>query len=87
MRATRDNLIRSQREQFNYAYKERRSDFHVNPFGQVRRCPDFQSDFHWKDFKRYQAISCNACYYACRGEAQAPLQLSRVKDVMASPYA
>jgi hypothetical protein len=35
VRATRDNLIRSQREQFNYAYKERRSELHVNPFGRV----------------------------------------------------
>ena len=35
VRATRDNLIRSQREQFNYAYKERRTEFHVNPFGRV----------------------------------------------------
>ena len=31
----------------------------------------------------YKPIDCNACYYACRGEAQAPLQLSRVRDVMA----
>jgi hypothetical protein len=35
VKATRDNLIRSQREQFNYAYKERRSEFHVNPFGRM----------------------------------------------------
>lgn len=35
VRATRDNLIRSQREQFNYAYTERRTEFHVNPFGRV----------------------------------------------------
>ena len=60
---------------------------HINPFGHVRRCPDFESDFHWKDFRRYETVACNNCYYACRGEAQAPLQLSRVKDVMASPYA
>ena len=32
---TRDNLIRSQRAQFNYAYKERRTEFHINPFGRV----------------------------------------------------
>jgi hypothetical protein len=31
--ATRENLSRAQREQFRYAYKERRSDLHVNPFG------------------------------------------------------
>jgi hypothetical protein len=35
VRATRDNLIRSQRAQFNYAYKERRTEFHINPFGRV----------------------------------------------------
>jgi hypothetical protein len=35
VRATRDNLMRSQREQFNYAYRERRSEFRVNPFGRV----------------------------------------------------
>jgi MoaA/NifB/PqqE/SkfB family radical SAM enzyme len=56
---------------------------HVNPTGHVKRCPDFPTDFHWRDFRRYEAISCNDCYYACRGEAQAPLQLSRVADVFA----
>lgn len=56
---------------------------HLNPAGHVKRCPDFPTDFHWRDFKRYEPISCNACYYACRGEAQAPLQWSRVLDVFA----
>jgi MoaA/NifB/PqqE/SkfB family radical SAM enzyme len=56
---------------------------HLNPAGHVKRCPDFPTDFHWRDFRRYEPISCNACYYACRGEAQAPLQLSRVSDVFA----
>ena len=35
VKTTRDNLIRSQRAQFSYAYKERRSEFHVNPFGRM----------------------------------------------------
>ncbi|HEY9227215.1 MAG TPA: radical SAM protein [Gemmatimonadaceae bacterium] len=56
---------------------------HIDPMGQVKRCPDFPTDFHWRDFKRYEPVGCNACYYACRGEAQAPLRLSRVRDVMA----
>lgn len=56
---------------------------HIDPTGYVKRCPDFPTDFHWKDWKGYEPISCNACYYACRGEAQAPLRLSRVRDVMA----
>jgi MoaA/NifB/PqqE/SkfB family radical SAM enzyme len=56
---------------------------HINPSGLVRRCPDFPSDFHWTAFRRYEPVSCNACYYACRGEAQAPLTISRVRDVVA----
>jgi MoaA/NifB/PqqE/SkfB family radical SAM enzyme len=56
---------------------------HLNPAGHVKRCPDFPTDFHWKDFRRYQPIACNACYYACRGEAQAPFRISRIADVFA----
>ena len=58
---------------------------HIDPLGRVKRCPDFPSDFHWTEFRKYEPIDCNACYYACRGEAQAPLRFSRVRDVMASP--
>jgi hypothetical protein len=56
---------------------------HIDPSGRVKRCPDFPTDFHWRDFTQYKPIDCNACYYACRGEAQAPLRLSRIRDVMA----
>jgi MoaA/NifB/PqqE/SkfB family radical SAM enzyme len=56
---------------------------HIDPSGRVRRCPDFPSDFHWTDYRAYEPIDCNRCYYACRGEAEAPLRLSRVRDVMA----
>jgi MoaA/NifB/PqqE/SkfB family radical SAM enzyme len=56
---------------------------HIDPTGRVKRCPDFPTDFHWSEFKAYEPIACNDCYYACRGEAQAPLRLSRVRDVMA----
>jgi MoaA/NifB/PqqE/SkfB family radical SAM enzyme len=55
---------------------------HLDPAGRVKRCPDFPTDFHWRDFERYEPIDCDACFYACRGEAQAPLRLSRVRDVM-----
>jgi MoaA/NifB/PqqE/SkfB family radical SAM enzyme len=56
---------------------------HVDPVGFVRRCPDFPTDSHWTEFPGYQPIDCNKCFYACRGEAQAPLRLSRIRDVMA----
>ena len=56
---------------------------HLDPAGFVKRCPDFPTDFHWRDFKGYEPISCNACYYAGRGGAQAPLRPTRIRDVMA----
>lgn len=56
---------------------------HLDPGGRVKRCPDFPTDFHWSEFRRYEPIACQACFYACRGEAQAPVGLSRVRDVMA----
>ena len=57
---------------------------HIDPHGLVRRCPDFPADGPWQEYRGYAPIDCNACYYACRGEAQAPLRLlSRVRDVMA----
>lgn len=57
---------------------------HIDPHGMVRRCPDFPADRPWQEYERYEPIACDKCYYACRGEAQAPLRLmSRVRDVMA----
>ena len=56
---------------------------HIDPTGRVKRCPDFPTDGHWSEYTGYKPIDCNACFYACRGEAQAPVGLSRVLDVMA----
>ncbi|MGH7711117.1 MAG: radical SAM protein, partial [Gemmatimonadaceae bacterium] len=56
---------------------------HIDPTGRVKRCPDFPTDFDWRDFRRYKPIDCNQCFYACRGEAQAPLRWSRVLDMIA----
>ncbi|MBA2687695.1 MAG: radical SAM protein [Gemmatimonadaceae bacterium] len=56
---------------------------HVTPTGGVKRCPDFPEDFQWQDYKRYKPVNCNACYYACRGESEAPMRLSRIQDVLA----
>jgi MoaA/NifB/PqqE/SkfB family radical SAM enzyme len=56
---------------------------HIDPTGRIKRCPDFPTDGHWTEFAGYQPIDCNACFYACRGEAQAPVGLSRIRDVMA----
>jgi hypothetical protein len=35
VRDTRNNLARSQREQYRFSYKERRTELHTNPFGRL----------------------------------------------------
>ena len=57
---------------------------HIDPVGMVRRCPDFPADTHWSAYRGFAPIKCNACYYACRGEAQAPLTISRFRDLAGS---
>ncbi len=58
---------------------------HIDPYGHVRRCPDFPADGHWSTYAGYAPIKCDMCYYACRGEAQAPLRPNRFLDLVASP--
>ena len=58
---------------------------HIDPYGHVRRCPDFPADGHWSTYEGYEPINCDRCYYACRGEAQAPLKANRFLDLVASP--
>jgi hypothetical protein len=58
---------------------------HIDPYGGIRRCPDFPVDGHWSTYAGYAPIKCDKCYYACRGEAQAPLRTDRFLDLVASP--
>ena len=58
---------------------------HIDPYGGIRRCPDFPVDGHWTAYDSYAPIKCDKCYYACRGEAQAPLRADRFLDLVASP--
>lgn len=78
-----ENIPRYVRGEMNEPCRSGMRTIHLDPSGHVKRCPDFPSDFHWTEFRKYEPIACNACYYACRGEAQAPLRLSRIRDVLA----
>ena len=60
---------------------------HIGPTGLVRRCPDFAPDGHWSQHAGFAPVACDACYYACRGEAQAPLTLTRFRDLAGSTRA
>ncbi len=77
-----EQLPRYVRGEMTEPCRSGRDTVHINPVGNIRRCPDFPADGHWSTYRGYEPIACNACYYACRGEAQAPLRLSRVADVM-----
>jgi MoaA/NifB/PqqE/SkfB family radical SAM enzyme len=78
-----ENIPRYVRGEMTEPCRSGMRTIHVDPTGHVKRCPDFPTDFHWTNFRKYRPIDCNACYYACRGEAQAPLRLSRIRDVLA----
>jgi MoaA/NifB/PqqE/SkfB family radical SAM enzyme len=80
-----EQIPRYIRGEMNEPCRSGSTTIHIDPQGQVRRCPDFKPDGPWESYQGYEPIDCNACYYACRGEAQAPLRLaSRVRDVMAT---
>lgn len=80
-----EQIPRYVRGEMNEPCQSGSTTIHIDPQGQVRRCPDFKPDGPWESYQGYAPIDCNACYYACRGEAQAPLRLmSRVRDVFAT---
>jgi MoaA/NifB/PqqE/SkfB family radical SAM enzyme len=80
-----EQIPRYVRGEMNEPCQSGSTTIHIDPHGQVRRCPDFKPDGPWQSYKGYAPIDCNECFYACRGEAQAPLRLmSRVRDVMAT---
>jgi MoaA/NifB/PqqE/SkfB family radical SAM enzyme len=56
---------------------------HITPTGEIKRCPDFASEGPWQTHAGFTPIACDACFYACRGEAQAPIRPSRALDVLA----
>ena len=75
------------RDELHEPCRSGETTIHIDPVGMVRRCPDFPADSHWSEYGGFAPIACNACYYACRGEAQAPLTLSRFRDLAGSPPA
>jgi MoaA/NifB/PqqE/SkfB family radical SAM enzyme len=55
----------------------------VGPDGTLRRCSDKEPLGDWREFKpnRVPFTSCRECWYACRGEAEAPLGLRRILEL------
>jgi MoaA/NifB/PqqE/SkfB family radical SAM enzyme len=56
----------------------------VTPAGEVKACSEFpvvQTNFAEYNPKKAPAKNCARCWYSCRGEAQAPVSLKRLKDI------
>ena len=55
----------------------------VGPDGVLRRCSDQEVLGDYRTFKpnRTPATKCRRCWYACRGEAEAPLGLKRIAEL------
>ncbi len=54
-----------------------RRSVHVTPDGMVKPCPDLPSQGPWDEYSTRHAprLDCDVCWYACRGEVQAPMDL------------
>ena len=55
----------------------------ISPDGTLRRCSDQETlgDYRWFKPNRIPATRCRKCWYACRGEAEAPLGLKRIVEL------
>ncbi|MFC1866774.1 radical SAM protein [Thermodesulfobacteriota bacterium] len=53
----------------------------VTPEGHLKRCSEHPIQCDWSEYSKdaFAATQCGRCWFACRGESQAPLQWSRVK--------
>jgi MoaA/NifB/PqqE/SkfB family radical SAM enzyme len=57
----------------------------VTPGGDVKPCSELPVVADWRayDPRRARPVSCTSCWYSCRGEAQAPMDWRRVRDLIA----
>jgi MoaA/NifB/PqqE/SkfB family radical SAM enzyme len=55
----------------------------VSPDGTLRRCSEKEELGAWRDFSPRQVphTSCRECWYACRGESEAPLGIKRIAEL------
>jgi MoaA/NifB/PqqE/SkfB family radical SAM enzyme len=55
----------------------------ISPDGTLRRCSDTEILGNWKGFapNRISFSTCHRCWYACRGEAEAPLGIRRIIEL------
>jgi MoaA/NifB/PqqE/SkfB family radical SAM enzyme len=57
---------------------------HITPDGYVKPCPDLPVVSHFSDYngKHCKCVSCETCWYACRGEVESPMTLGRILELV-----
>ncbi len=63
--------------------KAGKSWFHVSPDGFIRRCSEKEFLGWWEEveLKNVTWTKCRECWYACRGETEAPLDVKRILEL------
>jgi MoaA/NifB/PqqE/SkfB family radical SAM enzyme len=61
-----------------------RTFMHLDPWGHVKICPEFEPFAHWTEIDRLRppAHDCASCWYGCRGENEAPLTPGRIGELL-----
>jgi MoaA/NifB/PqqE/SkfB family radical SAM enzyme len=55
----------------------------VTPDGYLKPCSELPVIGHFEEFPlSREKVSCQSCWYSCRGEAQAPLSLRRLREII-----
>lgn len=55
----------------------------VTPDGHIKRCSEFPVEAHWTEYHSdtFRPTDCTACWFSCRGEAEAPLTPARILEL------
>ncbi|HLG18943.1 MAG TPA: radical SAM protein [Bdellovibrionota bacterium] len=57
----------------------------ITPEGWYKPCSELPPVVFWKDYdhrKSFQQQECTLCWYGCRGEAQTPVDLKRIREFL-----
>ena len=56
--------------------------FQVSPQGGIKRCSEFEPEYTLETFPgKFTPTSCTLCWYSCRGENEAPVNIERMKEL------
>lgn len=56
----------------------------ITPSGHIKRCSEMPVVAHWSEYEpgMFQPTKCEACWFSCRGETQAPKTIRRALEYM-----